>query len=151
VNKLEVDGITDGHYEDMIKALQAGLRQRQAIRDDEEHAQEYCFICEGNDHTADQCWFHNPLLLTTMGEYALIGDFWRCFHCGAVHTDPESAAQHFGDGVEEAAKCLQHLAHTQGFQLVHFMVRRALAGPNSKGNYKRTLEVLRDSLTLDGA
>jgi hypothetical protein len=86
VNKLEVDGITDGHYEDMIKALQAGLRQRQAIRDDEEHAQEYCFICEGNDHTADQCWFHNPLLLTTMGEYALIGDFWRCFHCGAVHT-----------------------------------------------------------------
>jgi hypothetical protein len=57
-----------------------------------------------------QCWYHNPLLLAYMGHYALLGEFWRCFHCGGVFLDEAAAEQHFGRNPGSVAECLQQLA-----------------------------------------
>lgn len=104
---LRVENLEASHYEECIAQLTAALAQFRAMERGE--AQAHCATCGDNDHTADGCWYHNPLLLSVMGRDAILGEFWRCFHCGAVYTSEEGARGHFGTVDAEVAKCLQAL------------------------------------------
>lgn len=105
---LETTHIEPEHYAVALSELRAGQAQLESMRRGE--AQPGCFICQDTGHTAEQCWYHNPLLLAYMGWYALLGDFWRCFHCGAVFMEEATAREHFGPTPESVAECLRQLA-----------------------------------------
>jgi hypothetical protein len=67
--------------------------------------QDQCLVCGDGGHTAEEC-HHNPLLLAAIGRDAFFGNVWKCFHCGAVFCDEESAEQHFGTTPEWPAACI---------------------------------------------
>jgi hypothetical protein len=105
---LFADNLSREHYIEAIKDLQRGLAQLDSVSRGE--AQDDCAICGDTDHTAGQCWFHNPLLLASVGSEAIIGNCWRCFHCSAVFLDEQSAKRHFGEESDDIARCIQQLA-----------------------------------------
>src|SRR4051812_531190 len=101
---LTVTNIHPVHYREAIQELEQGLAQQESIQAQE--PQRGCWICYDTDHTAEQCWYHNPLLLAYLGHYALLGEFWRCFHCGAVFMEEAAAQEHFGRTPDSPAACL---------------------------------------------
>jgi hypothetical protein len=100
--------ITTAHYSEVIHRLQLGLEQLRSMNRRE--AQNCCAVCGDNGHTAEGCWYFNPLHLTLVGIEALVGSLYKCFHCGAVYTDEESARHHFGKTPDSPAECLRQLA-----------------------------------------
>lgn len=108
MTNLTIEGLTPAYYRQVIDELRMALVQAQEIEAGKGYTHG-CAIC-GDDHHAGVCWFHNVVLLAELGRVALLGEFWRCFHCGAVFTTEESAKEHFGETQDEVAKCLQQLA-----------------------------------------
>lgn len=124
---LTVHDLTEKHYTACIKELQLGLKQLQSMnRGEHQHC---CGVCGDNDHTAEQCWLHNPLLAAALGWDALAGPFWRCFHCNAVFTTEESAEKHFGKTPESIPECLQQLAELADEEARRFEVVDGLVEP----------------------
>lgn len=106
---LSLEGqLNERHYLELIEKLRDGLKQFRSMRRGEH--QHCCGVCGDNGHTAEQCWFHNPLHLSLMGFEALTGPIWKCFHCGAIYTSEETAAEHFGKTPDSPAECLRMLA-----------------------------------------
>lgn len=56
-----------------------------------------CVICEDTGHQAFECRF-NPLVVAEKSKG--FAHSWRCFHCNAVFTDANKAAEHFGEAAE---------------------------------------------------
>jgi hypothetical protein len=100
--------ITEAHYTEVMDRLRAGLEQLRSMNRGE--SQDGCMVCGDNDHTAGGCWYFNPLHLTLVGIEALLGPNYRCFHCGALFTDEETAVAHFGKTPNSPAECLRQLA-----------------------------------------
>jgi len=88
-------GPTRAEYDEAIADLTAAR--------DEEPASG-CGVCGDSGHTAAFC-HHNPLVMARRAVCA--ARVWRCYHCNAVFADHAAAAEHFGRGEEEAAKCLR--------------------------------------------
>jgi hypothetical protein len=74
-------------YKSAIDALTLGLNQLQPDGNQ-------CAICGDSDHQAFEC-NHNPLV--RMREAEKKEATWRCYHCGEVFYDSESARKHFGN------------------------------------------------------
>ena len=105
---LKAENLRESHYTTAIATLTRAREQFRSIERGE--GQDECAVCGDNDHTAEQCWYQNPLLLATLGEYAIVGELVRCFHCGAVFVSQAEAERHFGKTPETPAECLRQLA-----------------------------------------
>jgi hypothetical protein len=102
-NNINVGDATDEHYAEVIALLELARAQMRSMRAGK--AQRECDVCGDGGHTAEEC-HHNPLLLSTVGRDALLGTVWKCFHCGAIYCDEESAERHFGTTPEWPAACI---------------------------------------------
>jgi hypothetical protein len=105
---LTAAGMTPDYLRTLALQLEDAARQLEEIEAGRGYP-DGCAIC-GDAHHAGVCWFHNVALLAELGRIALLGDFWRCFHCGAVFTTEETARQHFGDTLEAIALCIMQAA-----------------------------------------
>jgi len=100
---------TREQYHKAIKSLNAGMTQ---LKPDGKG----CSICGDNGHQAWQC-LQNPLFMMQQTWSALT--VWRCFHCNAIFTDEEKAAEHFGDSSSELPLCSRSI-----ISLLHSTIRR---------------------------
>lgn len=105
---MTIDGLKESSYTETIEELEKALEQFRSMERGE--YQPCCFVCHDTGHTAEQCWYFNPLLVMAIGQIALISPFYRCYHCGAIYTDEQSAEQHFGKTPNSPAECLRQLA-----------------------------------------
>lgn len=87
-------GLEARDYREAIQALKDAMKQ-------DKHRSEGCTVCYDSGHTAEQC-HHNPLVMARRAAKSV--RVWRCFHCDAVFTDAEKAAEHFGRR-DEAPAC----------------------------------------------
>ncbi len=81
-------GLEDRDYDEAIEALQDAKKQRK-----DGNLSKGCTVCWDSGHTADQC-HHNPLVMARRA--VATTRVWRCYHCDAVFTDYDKAAEHFG-------------------------------------------------------
>lgn len=125
---LSLEGeLTEGHYLEMIDRLKAGLKQFRSMKRRE--GQRECATCGDNDHTSEQCWYFNPLLLSLMGIELILGNVFRCFHCGAIFTSEEGAEGHFGKTPSSIPECLQQLAELADEEERRFEIVDGLVEP----------------------
>jgi hypothetical protein len=136
---LTLEGITSQRYQSVIDLLTLARDQRAKIERGEEGAASECALC-GDAHLDNECR-KNPLLLMTIGEEALTGNVWKCYHCNAIFTDVESASRHFGDMVEIAVGCIR-LAKTPGADRIRTFIARTLAGDQTRAEFRRCLELI---------
>lgn len=135
-----VDGITVEHYRDSVGDLSAALVQHVAVSNGE--PQKGCAICGHRSHVADDC-SRNPLLLMAFGAHALHGPTWKCFHCGAVFSDERGAADHFGDRLENAARCVREQAQILTYRAEQLTALRAKC-PEISDDLARAASALRE-------
>lgn len=101
-NVLSIADATDEHYAEVLALLERARAQMRSIRAGE--AQRECAVCGDGGHTVEEC-HRNPLLLSIVGRDALTGVVFKCFHCGAIYCDEQSAATHFGERPDRPAAC----------------------------------------------
>ncbi len=93
--------LTTGDYADAIHEL------RQAILQLEPDGAN-CRICGSDEHQAFECRFNVLVMARRAAAMAGLDASaipWRCYHCGAIFYDSESAQEHFGDTEKETVKC----------------------------------------------
>jgi hypothetical protein len=131
VGQLTIAHAEDADYSKAIDDLTRAREQMRKIRAGEGY--DACAVCE-DAHHAGLC-HHNPLLLAVLGGEALLGAVWKCYHCGAVYTDEQSAANHFGRTPDDPASCLSQ----QRQQVVELLRRLGENGPDMHGVSRRSL------------
>jgi len=93
--------ITAADYEEAIQALIEAKSQLEPDGDN-------CHVCHDSGHQAWECP-HNPLAMARIAAAARGADGsalpWRCFHCGEIFADFESAQEHFGHNRAVVAEC----------------------------------------------
>lgn len=94
-NEIEPSVVYRGKPGEQI-TLQDYIEASSAIRDAAMQLEpdgNCCRVCGDSGHQAWEC-HHNPLVMARRG--AQKEQEWRCFHCGAVFTNPADASEHFG-------------------------------------------------------
>jgi hypothetical protein len=138
VGQLSIEHATADDYAGALKDLQAAADQMRELR---EKGFDGCAVCGDSGHHAGLC-HHNPLLLAVLGGEALLGAFWKCFHCGAIYTDEAHARNHFGDRPDEPAKCQIRDAQRQGYEAGSLDVATSF-GEIFRANFQPDVETVR--------
>jgi hypothetical protein len=135
IDALVDDMLIDTTYVNAIKYLKLARAQHRLTASGIEQTR--CVLCGEETHIAATC-VHNPLWLMECGARAMFGHVFRCFHCGEVFDDDDSARKHFGDAVEIAVRCIR-VKDTTAAQRIRTLCNRTLAGEQTRTEYRRAL------------
>jgi hypothetical protein len=146
IHEMLADAVIGATYMKTIDNLRIALEQHTNIMYGDEPTE--CAICHNTEHSVHTCP-HNPMYMMNLGAQFIQGHIFRCFHCGGVFNDRDSAREHFGDEVEIAVRCIQ-LRDTPARERIHELCVQTLKDRDASWTeLRRALYVIRDACAPD--